>query len=328
MTTHRERLETCLSKGELDRPPVAFWRHFPVDDQTPEGLAAATLNFQRTFDFDLVKVTPQSSFCLEDWGSGEEWQGSTEGTYTYTERAIQHPDEWARLPVLDPHKGRLAKQLTALRLITEELGPDTPVIQTIFNPLSQAKNLVGGEQLLVHMRRYPKALHAGLSTITESSQRFIEAASQTGIAGIFYAVQHAQYGLLSPEEYTNFGATYDLQVLEPAQDLWLNMLHLHGSEIMFDLFTDYPVQVINWHDRETFPSLEEAKKRYSGVVCGGIQREQTLVLGTPEQVTSEALEAIKKTSGERFILGTGCVVPVITPYGNLMAARKSVEAGS
>jgi uroporphyrinogen decarboxylase len=62
--SHRTRLETCLSGVRPDRTPVALWRHFPVDDQIPAGLAAATIDFQRTFDFDLVKVTPASSFCL------------------------------------------------------------------------------------------------------------------------------------------------------------------------------------------------------------------------------------------------------------------------
>ena len=62
--SHRERMLACLNGEQTDRPPVAFWRHFPVDDQTPETLAAAALNFQKTYDFDLVKVTPASSFCL------------------------------------------------------------------------------------------------------------------------------------------------------------------------------------------------------------------------------------------------------------------------
>jgi uroporphyrinogen decarboxylase len=64
---------------------------------------------------------------------------------------------------------------------------------------------------------------------------------------------------------------------------------------------------------------------FSGVVCGGLQREKSMVLGTPEMVTAEAMEAIQETSGKRFILGTGCVVPVIAPRGNLVAARQSVE---
>ncbi len=325
MTTHRQRLETCIQGEEVDRPPVAFWRHFPVDDQSAEGLAKATLSFQNTFDFDLVKVTPASSFCLRDWGAKDEWLGASEGTRSYKQRVIQKPEDWKKLKVLDPNKGALGQQIRCLRLLTKELGPETPAIQTIFNPLSQAKNLVGGENLPVHLRRYPDAVHAGLQTIVETSQRFIEAAIESGIAGIFYAVQHAQYGLLSTEEYAQFGTIYDLQVLEPAQGLWLNMIHLHGLNVMFDLFTDFPVDIINWHDQETPPSLEAGQKRFSGVVCGGIRREETMVLGTPEQVRAEAQEAIKVTGGKRFILGTGCVIPTITPFGNILAARNSVE---
>jgi uroporphyrinogen decarboxylase len=175
------------------------------------------------------------------------------------------------------------------------------------------------------MRRYPEALEAGLETITETTRNFVEAAKLTGISGVFYAVQHAQYGLLSEDEYNKFGKTYDLAVLEPASDLWLNMLHLHGEEIMFDRFLDYHVQIINWHDRDTSPSLKEGKARFPGVVCGGLQREKTIVLGDPSSVQAEAHNAVQETGGLRFILGTGCVVPVVAPYGNIMAARQSVE---
>ena len=325
MTSHRQRLEACLSQAPVDHAPVALWRHFPVDDQTPEGLAVATLAFQKTFDFDLVKVTPESSFCLKGWGARDEWRGATEGTRNYTNRVIQRPEDWARLPIQDPTSGYLAAQLTCLRLLVKELGPDTPVIQTIFNPLSQAKNLVGGADLLVHMRRFPDALHAGLKTITDTTLRFIEAAIQTGISGVFYAVQHAQYGLLSEKEFLEFGRAYDLELLAPAKELWLNMLHLHGTEVMFDKVTDYPVSVINWHDRETSPSLAEAQAQFPGVVCGGLRREETMVLGSPEQVRAEARDALQSTQGKRFILGTGCVLPITAPYGNIMAARRSVE---
>jgi len=304
---------------------VALWRHFPVDDQTPEGLAAATLDFQQAYDFDLVKVTPASSFCLKDWGVEDAWRGATEGTRDYTNRRIDKPDDWGRLEVLDPYRGHLADQLTCLELICSKLGAEVPVIQTIFNPLSQAKNLVGGSHLIADLRKHPSAVHEGLQIITESTIRFIEAAKKTGIAGVFFALQHANYGLLNEEEYKEFGCAYDLLILEAVEDLWLNMLHLHGDEVMFDLVADYPVQVINWHDRDTEPSLAEAKKRFGGVVCGGLQREATMVLGTPEQVTMEATDGIWATDGERFILGTGCVLPTIAPRANILAARHAVK---
>lgn len=322
--THRDRVQTCLSGEQPDRPPVALWRHFPVDDQTPDGLAAAAAFFQNTFDFDLIKVTPSSSFCLKDWGVQDTWRGNPEGTRDYTNRVIQRPEDWAALNLLDPQRGHLAAQIECLKLLNPVFLPTTPVIQTIFSPMSQAKNLAGPEKLLVDMRQNPQALHAGLQTITETTLRFIELAMDTGIDGFFYAVQHAQYGLLSSQEFDQFCRPYDLQILNAVSSLWLNMLHLHGSSIMFDAVTDYPVSVINWHDRETHPNLQDALQRFSGTVCGGLRQWETMVLGSAEMVQAEAADAIRQSGGKRFILGTGCVLPTTAPYGNILAARRAV----
>ena len=323
--TKSERL-TAAIRGELvDRIPVALWRHFPGDDYRPDDLAAATVAFQRRYDFDFVKVTPTSSFCVQDWGAQDRWLGSLEGTREYTSYPIQLPDDWLKLNPLDPTRGSLGAQLHCLRLIARELAGETPLIQTVFSPLAQAKNLVGREQLLIHLRRYPDAVRAGLEVITETTRRFVEAALEAGIAGVFYAVQHAQYGLLSEEEYAAFGRLYDLRVLEATQGLWLNVLHLHGEDVMFDLLADYPVQVINWHDRETWPSLAEARHRFDGAVCGGLQRWDVMVQGTPSQVREQAADAISQTEGRRFILGTGCVTPVVAPMSNIRAAREAAS---
>ena len=323
--SHRARLESCLDGQAVDRPPVALWRHFPVDDQTPEGLAAAVTAFQYAFDFDLIKVTPASSFCLKDWGVDDHWAGNPEGTRDYTRRVIHHPEDWERLQPLDPTLGTLGDQLTCLRLLAAEFSPQVPIIQTIFSPMSQAKNLAGPGDLLVHMRRNPDLLHAGLRQITETTIRFLEEAIQTGIDGVFYAVQHGQYGLLSTDEFTAFCRPYDLQVLEAARGLWLNLLHLHGEAVMFNQVMDYPVAIINWHDRQAPPTLAEAQTRFRGVVCGGLRQWETMVLGTPGQVRAEALDAIQQTQGRRFILGTGCVLPTTAPLGNILAARQIVS---
>lgn len=321
----RKRLEAAIAGEAVDRPPVALWRHWPGDDRTPQGLAEATVRFQREFDFDFVKVTPPSSYCLQGWGARDEWRGNLEGTREYTFRPVQRPEDWASLLVLEPQEGDLGGQLACLRLISAALGPEVPLVQTIFSPLAQAKNLAGQERLLHHLRRYPEALQAGLEAITETTIRFLESARGCGIAGVFYAVQHADYSLLSEAEYRLFGRPYDLRVLEAARGLWLNVLHLHGSAVMFDMVTDYPVQVLNWHDRETEISLAEGQRRFAGAVCGGLSRWEGMVRGMPSRVRAEAFEALAQTGGRRFILGTGCVVPVVVPWENLRAAREAVE---
>lgn len=318
----RERVRAAIGGGKVDRSPVALWRHFPVDDQRPEDLAAATLEFQNLYDWDFVKVTPASSFCLKDWGADDEWRGDPEGTRDYVRRVITRPEDWAALKPLDPRAGHLGHQLRALELIRDGLAGKTPFIQTIFSPLSQARNLVGADNLPVHLRRHPAALKAALAVITETTLRFLDAAKHTGIDGIFYAVQLATPRIFSEAEYGEFGEPYDWQVLEAARDLWLNVAHLHGEDVMFSLGSRYPAQVINWHDRETPPSLAEGQKVFSGAVCGGLRQWAAMVLGTPEQVRTEARQAIEATGGRRFILGTGCVTPITAPRANLRAARE------
>lgn len=319
----RERLRAAIAGEPVDRVPVALWRHFPVDDQRPEDLAAAQTEFEKLYDFDFVKVTPASSFCLKDWGAQDEWRGNPEGTRDYTGHIIKKPGDWRDLKPLEPTQGHLGAQLQALEMIRAGLSPDTPFVQTIFSPLSQAKNLVGADTLAVHLRQNPAELKAGLANITRSTIRFVEAARRTGIDGIFYAVQLASARQFSEAEYREFGEPFDRQILEAAQGLWLNVLHLHGEAVMFDLVARYPAQVINWHDRGTPPSLAEAQGRFDGAVCGGWRQWETMVLGTPESVLAEAREALSQTGGRRHILGTGCVTPTTAPRANLRAARNA-----
>ncbi len=324
MITHRERIQALLKGDILDRPPVALWRHFPVDDQTPGGLAAATLQFQGTYDFDLVKVTPASSFCLKDWGAEDAWRGNPEGTREYTKRPIQDPQDWEILPVLTPQSSHLAAQLECLREIRAALPSETPLLQTVFSPLAQARNLAGAEQLLAHLRLYPDAVLKGLEIIAGTTRRFVEAVMAAEVDGVFYAIQHAQAQLMNREEYQTFGLPFDLQSLQPAEAGWCNMLHLHGHNVYFETASNLPTQIVNWHDRESSPSLSEARDLFRGGLCGGL-RQDTLVYGTAEEVEMEGLDAIRQMDGRRLLLSTGCVVPVIAPQGNIRAARQIVE---
>jgi uroporphyrinogen decarboxylase len=323
--TKRERLEATIRGEATDRPPVALWRHFPGDDQDPAELAASTVAFQHQYDFDFIKVTPASSFCVRDWGVEDYWVGNEEGTREYQHHPIRTPEHWHALQRLDAEQGALGAQLHCLELIHQAVGDEVPFIQTVFNPLSQAKSLVGRENLVAHMRENPVAVRTGLETITATTLRFVEAARKRGIAGIFLAVQHASYELLCDREYEEYGVSFDRRILEAAEGLWLNVLHLHGNRVMFDLLADYPVQVINWHDRETPPTLREGQARVKGAVLGGLRQWETMLRGTPHEVLEEAQDAIRQTGGRRFILGTGCVTPITAPWSNLRAARQAVE---
>lgn len=320
----RERLEATIAGRPVDRPAVALWRHWPGDDQRAQDLARATLDFQQAFDFDLIKFMPASNYCIAGWGATSRWVGNLEGTREWGPRVIQRPEDWARLATQDPEEGMLGEMKRALALVGQAVGEDVPFIQTIFNPLAQAKNLAGGDRLVAHLRQHPDAVRAGLETITATTVRYVEAIRETGIAGIFLALQHATYDLLSEAEYRTFGRPYDLRLLEAARGLWFNLLHVHGYHIMFDLVAGYPVQAINWHDQETPPSLGEALGRFPGALVGGLARWEDLLRGSPAQVRHKARAAIEATGGRRLIVGAGCVIPTNTPLSHIRAARAAV----
>ena len=323
--------ERCLAtiRGEpVDRVAVALWRHFPIDDRRPTELAASTLAWQREYDWDFVKVSPSSDFCLVDWGVRSEWVGGNEGSREYTHAVVHQPEDWARLPLQAPNDGALGGQLRCLELISAGLGTEVPFIQTIFSPLAQAKNLASRSQLLVHMRRTPELVHAGLETITQTTIRFVEACLTRGIAGIYYAVQLATFQSMSEPEYREFGEPYDRRILAAASGCWFSLLHQHGTDVMFDLTADYPVHALNWHDRESGPSLAEGARRFPGAVCGGLEHWQDLLRAEPEQVEAQIADAIAQTGGRRLIVASGCVAPVNAPFCNLRATRAAVERTS
>jgi uroporphyrinogen decarboxylase len=318
--THKERIREVLAGNHPDRVPVGLWRHFPVDDQDPEMLAESTLDFQKRYDLDLIKVTPESSYCLKDWGAQDRWEGNTEGTRIYIKYVVQEPQDWDRLKVLDPRSGFLGAQLHCLKIVVGKAGATTPVVQTIFNPLAQAKNLCGDSTLKRHLQNHPDAVRAGLDIILQSTLRFIEVCLEIGVDGIFLAVQHATPAFFGEEEYRKWGMPDDLKILAAAGNSWLNILHLHGKEIHFQLLSGYPAQVINWHDREAGPSLKEGHAISGKTVCGGWRQWETIALGDGNKVEAEAVDAITQMRGKNLILGTGCVTPIIAPDSCLRAA--------
>jgi uroporphyrinogen decarboxylase len=327
LMSKRDRLAAAIRGEETDRPLVALWRHFPTDDQDPEQLALSAIAFQTQYDWDFIKLTPSSSYCVEGWGCRVAYRGHPEGTSEYLVRPIEGPQDWARLEPLDPQNSPLGQQLMAIRRARELAGPDVPIIETIFSPLTQARNLIGGGLEVVHLRRHRVELQHALEVITETTVRFVRAAIAAGADGIFYAVQHASAAVLSEAEYREACRPLDLRVLEAAQDSGasFNLLHLHGLHTYLDLLADYPAHALNWHDRDTGPSLAEGARRFPGLVVGGLS-QRDLVEGTPQSVRALAHEAIAQLNGRRLCLATGCVLPTVAPWGNVRALRAAVEA--
>jgi uroporphyrinogen decarboxylase len=317
--THREIVEAAVRGERPPRIPAAVWRHFPGDDQRADKLAQAHIAFYRGFDVDLLKVTPASGYYGDDWGLRAGYKPNREGVRTYSDRPIKKPTDWERLRRLDVSQGAYGREAQAIRLVAEAVGAEVHVLETVFSPLSIARTLSGEQASVRYLREDPEELHAGLQVIAEVTADFVRAVIAAGADGVFFSTQMATTDLLTREEYEEFGRPYDLQVLE-AVSTGLALLHIHGVHIMFDLFTDYPVHIINWHSRETPPKIAEARAEVTTCLACGVDAWNTLAKGHPDAVAREVRDAIAQTQGRGHIVTTGCVMPIDTPEANIRAA--------
>jgi uroporphyrinogen decarboxylase len=327
--TRRERIAAALKGQPVDRPPVAFWRHWPVDDQSAEALADRTLEYRKRFDFDLIKVTPSSSYCIEDYGAKTAYQAAPIGERTYLERVIKKAEDWDKIEPVDVRKGAYGRVLEALRITLAKRGDDTPVIQTMFNPLGMARMLAGDDKYVAYVRREPERLKRALAALEETCVNFAKAAIDADADGIFLSTFAASFDIMSEPEYRELGRPADIRILEAsAKGRWFNLMHLHGWNPMFEVVKDYPVAAMNWHDRAAGPSLSAAAKLFKGAVVGGVEQYQTLQFGTPDDVRAQVNDAIKQMNGRRLIVAAGCTYPPLVPEGNLIAAVRAVKAAA
>ncbi|HEX9868949.1 MAG TPA: uroporphyrinogen decarboxylase family protein, partial [Candidatus Tectomicrobia bacterium] len=292
------------------------------------GLAEAMLGFQRTYDWDFMKVNPRACYHAEPWGCRFEFSGQPHIGPKLIEAAIKTPDDWRRIKPLLPTSSAFSEQLEALRLIRDGLHGEVPFIETIFTPLSVAGQLVGSEDVMYeHLHQYPERVHEALEAITVTFERFAKACLDVGVDGLFYATTGwATYDRLTDAEYEAFGRPYDVRVLKAAEDGPFNVLHVCRSHNMLWKLMDYPAHAVNWATTDpTNPPIGDIWQGTHRPVIGGVDHLGTLRQGTPEAVGAEVQSAVGHTR-EGLIIGPGCSISPQTPEANLRAARASVDS--
>jgi uroporphyrinogen decarboxylase len=238
---------------------------------------------------------------------------------------VSDPNQWAKLAKLDVTKGAYGQELEAIRLAAAELKGSVPVFQTVFSPSTTAIKL-RGKEALDDMRQQPELIKAGLEIITEVTIAFALAVVRAGADGVFFATQGASRQVMSEEEYKEFGVPYDTRVLQAVRNEGkINLIHVHGDDVYWDLAATYPVDMINWHDRTTFPNLTQAKERFKGVLVGGIERTE-ISTGTQQEARAQARDAVQQTGGRRHVVAPSCVIPTNTPDANIRAVIDEVKA--
>jgi len=306
--TKRERILAAIRREPTDRPPYAFWRHFPNVDRSPAALAQTTLRFHERYGSDFLKVTPAGGYAVEDWGCVESGELAPDGHRPCLRHAVNAPEDWKRIrPVPMESTGWASHLETMIRCVVDRRA-DASAIPTVFSPLSLARKL-SGDRLNYDLKENTRLVEDALEAITDTILAFMEACFREGGEGIFYSVQAASHAFHTEAEYARFGEPHDRRILETVREQSrLTVLHCHGERLMFDRLAALPADVWNWDDRRAGPSLAEGKALVPGAVQGGLNQWTTLRDGTGPDAQAEAQDAIAQVEGTGLILGAGCVL--------------------
>jgi len=338
----RERVLTALNGGTPDRMPIDLWlvpelvekmkAHLGVDDE---------LDVYRTLDVDkiawlgipyrgVVLRDPNEQVDVNHWGVRfETVQANANTEYSeVSHRPLQGMDDPAALadyPWPDPNDFDYAVAAAEAKQLASEFVTLGPWV-SLFEVYCSMRSL---EDALMDTVANPDFVHAALDRIAwsqgEMMRRFLEAADGA-IDLVFVSddVGTQQSLLMSPAAFDEF--------LFPRLKAWCDTVHEHGAKVFFHTdgaaepliprLIQAGIDVLN-PIQHACPGMDRAslKAKYGDAIAfhGGIENQQILPFGTPEEVAAETRECIELLGPDRYVPCSCHFAQADTTVDNIMA---------
>jgi uroporphyrinogen decarboxylase len=319
-----DRLRAVIRREPVDRPPYAFWRHFPAADRSPAGLAQTTLRFHDRYGSDFLAVVPPAGYAAQAWGCVEAEAPRADGSRPCVSCAVSRPEDWRAIRPLDPTAapgyGDVVE--TLVRVGFDRRIGDAPVIVALPAPSAVATRL-GGGRLAAHLREWPALVGDALRALAETQIRFAQLCLAEGLAGVLYAVHAPAEPALGSATYGELMEPHDRAVLaaldgRPA----LRVVHVTG-QVPFAQVAAWPADVIGWTPGGDLPGLADGHARLLGAALGGL--DARALRDEPPAAAVLAARTGLASVGERgLVVGPGGPVWPDTPDEVLTAVIRAL----
>jgi uroporphyrinogen decarboxylase len=319
-----DRVRAAARREVVDRPPYAFWRHFPTADRSPAALAQATLRFHDRYGSDLLIVAPPAGYAAQAWGCVEADTPRADGSRPCARCVVARPEDWGAIRALDPAAapGYAEVVETLVRVGFDRRIGDAPVLVLLPSPSTVAARL-GGGRLAAHLREWPGLVGDALQALAETQVRFADLCLAEGLAGVLYAVH-------VPAEPA-FGSSTYAEMLEPHDHAVLAALAGRSALCVVDVagpvpFTRvaaWPADVVGWAASPDLPGLADGHARLRSAVLGGLDA-RALREEAPAAAVQAAQAAIAAAGGRGLVVGPAGPVWPDTPDEVLAAVVRAL----
>jgi uroporphyrinogen decarboxylase len=335
----RAEFAALLHGGSTQRFLTSAWQHFVGEEYDPVRFATATVDFNRQWDWDWVKINPRAVYYSEAWGSVYDPDDYTGVVPRQLSPAISRFADLTSIRPLDPRTTpAFAEHIASARLIREQLG-DLALVQTVFSPLSVLLQLAGlplypgadvpgSTTAFTHddlLRSDPKLAHAALDAIAQTLGDYVRALvapldeGGAGLDGIFYAVTGtASSGHFDRASFDEYSRPYDLQVLKAVGDGEV-VFHTCRADSHPEWFVDYPIDALQWDQFQNGnPGLDTD---FGVAVVGGVFNELFAVGGDRALVTAQLERTLADAPDRPFLLAPSCTIPTPADPDSLRRLR-------
>jgi len=332
-----ERIRATLSGRPADRVPVfplihtstARWAGVPISRYAsdPAVMADMLLSAQQRAGYDGIHVSLNVTVEAEALGAQIE-QPYDEPPHVL-EPLVAEPTDLLRLRVPDPMStGRLPVFVEATRILAREVGGSVRIAPFIRGPMVMASQLRGVEQLLIDLIESPEFVADLLSFCAEVGVSFAGALTRAGAHAIALGDAMCSPASISPATYR--------RVVQPIHTEMVRRMLADGSEAIVmhvcgdtrPIIPDLVATGVQVLDVDAPVPLAEARALAgSHVNLRGNIDPSWLYRATRDEVRAAAREAIDAGGAPRFVLGTGCEVPIGTPIENVRAIVEAAAGG-
>lgn len=293
-----DRFHAAVAGEQVDRAPRTCWSHYMTETLGGEEHALRHLTYQREYDWDICKVVNDFHYPFP------------EGVET-----IDGPADMEKFTIAGMSEYLFAEELKCFDIMRRELGPETPLVFTTFDPLRQIVRRAGMRSMPI-LLAHPEETLRMLRVVSESLCTFMGALKTAGCDGIFFSVNSANLppSKLAADDavYETFMRPFELQMLESMQGM-VRMIHLHGAPITLERVRHYPVDVISVSDRAPGnPSMREVRDSLGKCVIGGID-ESRIADMAPDELRAQIAQTKAEMGDRGLIIAPGCTIPTWTP---------------
>ncbi len=342
--TSRELVLRTLERQPTDRVPVgpmmldlgaaaigAPVGRFCVD---PDVMARGQLALYERLGQDVIFVGCDNYYIAEGFGCVAELP--EDETPHLLRPPLERIGDVDALRIPDPlTDGRMPVMLEATRLVRKAVGDEVAIRTPGTGPFALASYFVGTQEFLIEVGMAkagmpgsdPEAIHRALDLAADALIAFGKACVDAGADLLHCGDSLASCDVISPADYEEWAFPYERKVIEAWKAYGAKtLLHICGdSSKVLHLYAQTGADVIEV-DHKVDLALARELVGDRCCVIGNVDPVTVLLQGTPEQVRAVSERCLAVGSGGGYLLGSGCVVPRITPLENVRAMVDAARA--